>query len=165
MCMIWHSLVIYHFCTLTKTGWGSYFAVEHIVNKHAMNLNWCLNKSQCTIKRVKTCLQTHAGFDWSYLVLFLRNISLIRGCVYCWSPVLLIDVTRNLWSKMCRSIVTSPPGRRRENVLYAAQVGALNNATREPPMWCYIPPVLPKGFILVHWARCWERLNVIRFEN
>lgn len=34
---------------------------------------------------------------------------------------------------------TSPPGRRRENVLYAAQVGALNNATREPPMWCYIP--------------------------
>jgi len=54
-----------------------------------------------------------------------------------------------------------------ENVLYTVQVGALDNATRDPSMLCYT--LLSKRFILVHWAR-WlagasDTLNVIRFKK
>lgn len=131
MCMSWHYLVIYHFSKLTKTGRGSYFAFEPIVNKQAMYLHWCLIKSCGTIKRVKTCLQTHTCVDCSYLVRFLRNMSWIRGCVYCSSPDLLMDVTLNLWSKMCRSIVHLVL---QKNVFYAVPVVALNNAMWVHPM-------------------------------
>lgn len=54
-----------------------------------------------------------------------------------------------------------------ENVFYTVQVGALNNATRDPPMLCY-KTLRSKRFILVH---CWwltggsDTFDVIRFEK
>lgn len=42
----------------------------------------------------------------SYRVLFRRKISLIKGCVKLTSPFLDMLVTRSLWSKMCKSMLS-----------------------------------------------------------
>lgn len=48
---------------------------------------------------------TPADTEPPYRVRFRRNISLMRGCVKCSSPLLDMLVTRSRWSKMCRSIM------------------------------------------------------------
>lgn len=48
-----------------------------------------------------------ARLQCPYRVLFRRNISLIKGCVKLTRPFLDMLVTRSLWSKMCKSMLSA----------------------------------------------------------
>lgn len=52
------------------------------------------------------CGLPHMAHWAPYRVLFRRNNSLMRGCVKWTSPLLDMLVTRSLWSKMCKSILS-----------------------------------------------------------
>lgn len=54
----------------------------------------------------ESLISSLAHLQGPYRVLFRRNISLIKGCVKLTRPFLDMLVTRSLWSKMCKSMMS-----------------------------------------------------------
>lgn len=54
----------------------------------------------------ESLISSLAHLQGPYRVLFRRNISLIKGCVKLTRPFLDMLVTRSLWSKMCKSMLS-----------------------------------------------------------
>lgn len=55
---------------------------------------------------MESLISTLVHLRGPYRVLFRRNISLIKGCVKLTRPFLDMLVTRSLWSKMCKSMLS-----------------------------------------------------------
>lgn len=78
---------------------------KHLKRSVKVCTGWA-GHAQANIPTGESPCSSLALLQGPYRVLFRRNISLIKGCVKWTRPFLDMLVTRSLWSKMCKSMLS-----------------------------------------------------------